>query len=262
MDFRGALLLLLVVLRTCTAGGPPLSDPILKEIAQELVSSAENSSKDWRAQYAYIEDIGDGRGYTAGIVGFCSGTGDMVQVVEHYANLKPEDNVLAKYLPALRKLADDGSASHKGLDPFYPRDWRKAAKDPVFQQAQEDLRDQIYFNPSVEQGQRDGLRPLGQFAYYDAAVMHGIDGMEAIRGRALRRADPPAAGGDETVWLGVYLDERKKEMRKEAAHQDTSRVDTEQLVFLRAKNFDLDLPLHWKVYGDSYEITHIPHHLG
>src|SRR5262245_29952809 len=58
--------------------GPDLSDPAKKEIAMKLVSSAENSSLDWKAQYKYIEDIGDGRGYTAGIIGFCSGTGDML----------------------------------------------------------------------------------------------------------------------------------------------------------------------------------------
>ena len=49
-------------------------DPVKKEIAMRLISSAENSSLNWRAQYGYIEDIDDGRGYTGGIVGFCSGT--------------------------------------------------------------------------------------------------------------------------------------------------------------------------------------------
>ncbi|HEY3509056.1 MAG TPA: chitosanase, partial [Kribbella sp.] len=52
-----------------------LDDPAKKEIAMEIVCSAENSSLDWKAQYKYIEDIDDGRGYTAGIIGFCSGTG-------------------------------------------------------------------------------------------------------------------------------------------------------------------------------------------
>src|SRR4051812_21532713 len=42
-----------------------LTDPHKKDIAMQVVSSAENSSLDWRAQYRYIEDIGDGRGYTA-----------------------------------------------------------------------------------------------------------------------------------------------------------------------------------------------------
>src|SRR3954451_1771162 len=111
------------------AEGVDLSDPRKKEIAMELVSSAENSSLDWKAQYGYIEDIKDGRGYTAGIIGFCSGTGDMLELVQAYTKTKP-DNVLAKYLPALKKV--NGSSSHKGLDPTFTKDWKTAAKDKVF----------------------------------------------------------------------------------------------------------------------------------
>src|SRR5881394_4182116 len=80
-----------------------LTDPHKKDIAMQLVSSAENSSLDWKAQYKYIEDIHDGRGYTAGIIGFCSGTGDMLDLVTLYAKRVP-GNVLAKYLPALRNV--------------------------------------------------------------------------------------------------------------------------------------------------------------
>ncbi|WP_037679908.1 chitosanase [Streptomyces griseus] len=232
-----------------------LDDPAMKEIAMKLVSSAENSSLDWKAQYKYIEDIGDGRGYTAGIIGFCSGTGDMLDLVELYAERKP-GNVLARYLPALRRV--NGTDSHDGLDPSFPGDWRTAARDTVFERAQNDERDRVYFNPSVKQGKTDGLRVLGQFAYYDAIVMHG-DGTDPtsfrnIRKRALRTAKPPARGGDEVAYLNAFLDARVWAMKQEEAHSDTSRVDTAQRVFLRKGNLDLTPPLDWKVYGDSYHI--------
>ncbi|MGW2746460.1 chitosanase [Streptomyces sp. NPDC001450] len=237
------------------AAASGLDDPAKKETAMQLVSSAENSSLDWKAQYKYIEDIGDGRGYTAGIIGFCSGTGDMLDLVQLYTDRKP-GNVLAKYLPALRRV--NGSDSHSGLDPNYPKDWRKAAQDSAFQQAQNDERDRVYFNPAVAQGKTDGLRALGQFTYYDAIVMHG-DGDDPtsfrnIRKRALRSAKPPAQGGNETTYLNAFLDARVWAMKQEEAHSDTSRVDTEQRVFLRRGNLDLNTPLDWKVYGDSYHI--------
>lgn len=136
----------------------------------QLQSSAENSSLDWKAQCQYIEDIGDGRGYTAGIIGFCSGTGDTLDLVELYTGREP-GNVLATYLPALRRV--DGSDSHDGLDPGFPGDWRGAARDAEFRRAQDDERDRVYFGPAVRQGKADGLRVLGQFAYYCAVVMHG-----------------------------------------------------------------------------------------
>ncbi|KMS77086.1 chitosanase [Streptomyces viridochromogenes] len=232
-----------------------LDDPAKKEIAMQLVSSAENSSLDWKAQYKYIEDIGDGRGYTAGIIGFCSGTGDMLDLVELYADRRP-GNVLAPYLPALRRV--NGTDSHDGLDPDFPRDWARAARDQEFRRAQDNERDRVYFNPAVRQGRADGLRVLGQFAYYDAIVMHG-DGTDPtsfrnIRRRALNRARPPAQGGDEVTYLHAFLDARVWAMKQEEAHSDTSRVDTAQRVFLREGNLDLDPPLDWKVYGDSYHI--------
>src|SRR5262249_29363596 len=158
-----------------------LSAPDKKEIAMELVSSAENSSLDWKAQYQYIQDIHDGRGYTGGIIGFTSGTGDMLEVVQAYTDASP-GNRLARYLRALTQV--NGTTSHRGLGKPFVRAWRRAAGDPAFQAAQNNERDSVYFDPAVELAKSDGLNALGQFAYYDAAVVHGFDGLQGIRDRA------------------------------------------------------------------------------
>jgi chitosanase len=232
-----------------------LFDAKKKEIAMELVSSAENSSLDWKAQYTYVEDIGDGRGYTGGIIGFCSGTGDMLGVVEDYATREP-GNGLARYIAALKKV--NGTDSHSGLGSAYVAAWHKVASDTVFQQAQDAARDDTYFNPSVAQAKSDGLHALGQFIYYDAIVMHGpgddSDSFGGIRKAAMKKAKTPTQGGNETTYLDAFLDARKVVMKKEEAHSDTSRIDTEQRVFLKAGNLNLDTPLKWKTYGDSYTI--------
>ncbi|GAA2361481.1 chitosanase [Dactylosporangium salmoneum] len=240
---------------TTAAPGTGLDDPAKKEIAMRLVSSAENSSLDWKAQYQYIEDIGDGRGYTGGIIGFCSGTGDMLELVEAYTQRVP-GNALAKYLPALRKL--DGSDSHAGLDPGFTKDWKAAAADPQFQKAQDDERDRVYLNPAVTQAKADGLGALGQFIYYDAMVMHGPGtdpvSFGGIRKAAMAKAKTPAQGGSEPSYLSAFLDARAAAMRTEAAHSDTSRVDTAQRQFLNQGNLDLHTPLTWKVYGETFHI--------
>ncbi len=237
------------------ASGGDLASPEKKEIAMKIVSSAENSSLDWKAQYKYIEDIGDGRGYTAGIIGFCSGTGDMLDLVERYTTSVP-GNPLAKYLPALRKV--DGSDSHEGLGSAFESAWRQAAARSDFQSAQNGERDRVYFTPSVNQAKSDGLGALGQFIYYDAIVMHGPgtspDSFGGIRATAIRKAKPPSQGGDETTYLKAFLDARRVIMKQEEAHADTSRIDTAQLVWLNAGNLDLHTPLKWKVYGDPFEI--------
>ncbi|MFJ1748260.1 chitosanase [Streptomyces sp. NPDC088116] len=237
------------------AAATGLDDAVKKDIAMRLVSSAENSSLDWKAQYGYIEDIGDGRGYTAGIIGFCSGTGDMLDLVELYTARKP-DNPLARYLPALRQV--DGTDSHEGLDPGFTGAWQEAARDSVFKGAQDDERDRVYFDPAVARAKQDGLGTLGQFIYYDAIVMHGNGGdstsFGSIRNRALAEARTPAQGGGEEEYLHAYLDARVWAMRQEEAHEDTSRVDTAQRVFLDKGNLNLDPPLDWKVYGEDFHI--------
>ncbi|WP_151084577.1 chitosanase [Nocardioides cynanchi] len=237
------------------AGG--LERPHQKEVAQILVSTAENSSRDWRAQYRYIEydvehSATENRGYTGGIIGFTSKTHDMLAVVRRYVARKPADP-LAPFLPALRRV--DGTSSRQGLGRPFVRAWHRAAADPAFRRAQDHFRDAWYFDPAVHLAQRDGLHSLGQFAYYDAAVVHGLDGLRAVRRHARARADIPTDGGRETAYLQAFLTARIAFMRREQAHQDVTRITTAQQVFLDAGNLGLRLPLRWSVYGDSYRLS-------
>lgn len=241
---------------TTTTTTADLDNPVKKEIAMMIVSTAENSSLDWRAQYSYIEDIGDGRGYTGGIVGFCSGTSDMLAMVQYYNTIAP-NNVLTPYIPALKNV--DGTASHTGLGDAFVAAWEKAALDPKFKEAQNYERDRVYFNPAVSQAKTDGLKTLGQFVYYDALVMHGPGddsvSFGGIRATAMRNVKTPAQGGDEKAYIKAFLAARKAAMLTEAAHEDTSRVDTEQTLFLNNGNLYLNLPLSWSTYGDPFSLT-------
>ncbi len=220
-----------------------------------LVSSAENSSTDYAEQYAYVEDIGDGRGYTAGIIGFTTGTGDLLEVVERYTELKPE-NELEKYIPALEQV--NGTDSHDGLGNAFEKAWVDAAQSAEMIQAQNDIVDEQYMNVALRYAKKDGLRPLGQYIYYDALVVHGSgdseDCFEAIRNTALEKEKAPSDGGDETAFLVAFLDARVPVMQMEAAHSDLSRLDA-QRKFLNEENFDLSLPLEWTMYGESFSLT-------
>lgn len=234
---------------------PGLADPAKKELAQRLVSSAENSTLDWRRTYGYIEDLDDGQGYTAGIIGFCTGTHDLLALVENYTKDHP-GNGLARYLPALREV--DGTDSHEGLDPGFTAAWKAEAEVPAFREAQDAERDRVYFDPAVRLAKLDGLGTLGQFVYYDAMVFHGAgideDGFYVLRERALRKVDLPSEGGSETAYLDAFLDIRKQAMREKRPGADTSRIDTAQRRFLRDGNLRLSTPLVWQVYGETYKV--------
>ncbi len=239
---------------------PSLRDPAKKEIAMELVSSAENSSLDWKAQYGYIEYNVEGnpeenRGYTGGIIGFTSATHDMLELVRLYVRIAPY-NPLSPFLPALENV--DGTPSKKGLGPHFVDAWKLAGNDPEFQKAQDHERDRVYFNPAVKQAEEDGLGVLGQFIYYDAIVMHGADddshSFPSIRAKAMKTVMPPADGGDEVKYLNKFLDVRRVVMKAEQGHADTSRIDTMQRKFVKEGNLNLDPPLVFATYGDPYRI--------
>ncbi|MFI6656244.1 chitosanase [Streptomyces sp. NPDC050523] len=234
---------------------PGLAAPAKKELAQKLVASAENSTLNWRSAYSYIEDIGDGQGYTAGIIGFCTGTHDLRTLVERYTRSHP-GNGLARYLPALREV--DGTDSHKGLDPGFTAAWKAEAGLPAFRRAQDEERDRVYFDPAVRLAKLDGLGTLGQFIYYDAMVFHGPGtgptSFYGLRERAMREADTPSQGGSEKNYLDIFLDIRVKAMKAKKAGIDTSRVDTAQRQFLYDGNLSLRTPLTWRVYGETYKV--------
>ena len=237
-----------------------LHAPEKKSIARQLISAAENSSLDWQQQVAFIKynvegNAQENRGYTAGIIGFTSRTHDMLALVEKYQQMAP-GNILARFIPALKKV--DGTSSTEGLGPEFEAAWVQAAQDPKFQEAQEHECDRIYFHPAVSQAMKDGLRELGQFAYFDTIVMHGPGddsvSFESIRAAAIKRAKPPSQGGDEAAYLNAFLDARKVAMRAEMGHSNTSRVDTMQRKFLNAGNFSLKLPLVFRVYDSPFQI--------
>ncbi|MFI8087611.1 chitosanase [Streptomyces sp. NPDC086080] len=234
---------------------PGLAAPEKKEIALRLVASAEHATTDWRGTYGVIEDADDGCGYTAGIVGFCTATHDLLALVETYTEDHP-DNGLAPYLPALREV--DGTDSHEGLDPGFPAAWKAEARTPAFRAAQEAERDRRYFEPAVRLAKLDGLGTLGQFVYFDAMVFHG-PGIEAggfydVRARTLDGARTPAAGGPEKTYLSAFLDVRRATMLSRYPDRNTSRVDTAQRRFLTAGNLGLDTPLTWEMHGERYTL--------
>lgn len=72
-------------------------------------------------------------------------------------------------------------------------------------------------------------------------------------GRSSRRHSP-SEGGDENRYLRTFLDARRRVMRKEEAHSDLSRINAQRNL-LKQGNYNLTLPLHWTMYGDSFTLT-------
>ena len=78
-------------------GTSPLPNGFQKQKVNMLISMGENDTP--VVQYGYVQNIGDGRGYTIGQAGFTTGTGDFIIVAQCY-NMAEPGNILQKYWSA------------------------------------------------------------------------------------------------------------------------------------------------------------------
>ena len=249
---------------------PPISAAevraITKEVSLELVSTAENSTTDWTRAYGYLQDIGDGRGYTGGLVGFCSGTGDMLVLLERYTAAQP-GNGLARFLPAMRQVmaapyGQRPGLSHSLLGSAFVTAWQKEASVSAFRAAQRAERDRVYWNPAAAQAAADKVSPLGYYLYYDILVNHG-PGSDPQSFGGIRQGVissgvlPPSLGGGQTAWLKALVTARDKVLKQWGDYQSNGRSGI-ALKLITDNKYNLTPPLNWSVYGDRYTITGLP----
>ncbi|WP_428241110.1 chitosanase [Gynuella sp.] len=229
-------------------------------LADQIISIFENNTPE--LQYGYAEVLDDGRGITAGRAGFTSATGDMFEVIQRYSRLRP-DNALVPFLPRLQQLAESEDGSVEGLQGLSQR-WADASQSPVFRQVQDDVVDELYFQPAMERASDLGAElPLTLLALYDAIIQHGegddADGLPAMIARTTAKLNgTPAEGVDERRWLKTFLKIRKQVLRHPANHEtqdewseSIGRVNT-LMQLLKQGNTDLHTPLKVSTWGDAF----------
>ncbi|MCE9669327.1 chitosanase [Myxococcus stipitatus] len=201
-----------------------------KKVAEALTSIWENDTP--TLDYAYSENIDDGRGYTNGRAGFCTGTGDAIQVVQCYVNLRSagNGNLLAKYMPGLTTINNrflstgQSQASTAELDVVgnWVADWAASYNNTTtradFKACQDQVSDALYYAPAMAEARKWGLATaLSRMALYDAYINHGESGAKSM----IRAANTavgnsgqvaPVVGYNgitETAWLQKFLEKRR-----------------------------------------------------
>jgi chitosanase len=252
--------------RSATGGAPGAAaggDSDVDQVIGQLVSVFENGTPE--IQYAYVENLDDGRGYTAGRAGFCTACGDLLTVVKTYTAQVP-GNPLAKYLPTLTVLARSSEDSTDGLDGFEDA-WRAAAKDPVFRQVQDSVTNTLYVAPARKIAADNGVRSaLGLAILVDTAVQQGTDTDPDSLPSVVTKTNAtvggtPADGVDETTWLRGFLTTRRAVLEHPSSPDTTDvwrdsvgRVDALSAL-LDAGNLDLATPFTVNPFGDPQTIT-------
>lgn len=245
---------------TNTPQGTPINSvnlrgltPTQGRIIFQLTSLFENSTPN--LQYNYIEDINDGRGYTFGYVGFCTGTGDGYPFVRDYYLPRAPNSPLRQYLPALQQLANSGSAAHTGLKDGASDSFVNIVKglgnDGAWRAAMDAAVDAMYFAPAMSRAAALGLTSaLGRGQMYDAYINHGESGVLDMIPKV-----GGSATGDEKGWLGRFLAVRKQVLQADSTWAESvDRVNVYQQL-LNANNMDLSQTASFTVYGTRFAIV-------
>jgi chitosanase len=122
------------------------------------------------ADYRYVEDLNDGRGYTVTSYGFCTATGEIGDLIGKYALRAPATD-LKRFLPLMPPATYD-----EGTAPGFRAAWHKEIADPALVALCEDEADRLYFMPAVKAATDAGVKsPVGLLVFYDTILQHGGD---------------------------------------------------------------------------------------
>lgn len=202
-----------------------------------------------RPDFGYIEDLGDGRGYTITQYGFVTNELEAGWIIERYTELA-SDNSLTPFLPLLPPNAS--GTDSRTLTGFADAWARELARGPFLQQACEEIADRLYFNPAMEAADAIGVAlPVGRLIFYDTILQHGggedPDSFGAISARAQKAVGLPKDGA-EVDFLGMFLRVRRDVLANPANsetadvwRQSVGRVDA--LSGLLANNPRLEPPV-------------------
>ncbi|MBW0566293.1 hypothetical protein O181_106008 [Austropuccinia psidii MF-1] len=220
-------------------------------VIMSLVSIAENSTTKWWENYNYCEDINDGRGMTVSLVGFCSGTGDLLWVFENLKRSSP-GHPLKKYVSRLEKL--NGTTSTKGLHKladdlrlYGDLDWKQAVWAGIIH---------FYWEPAMKFSRLIGLQyPITKGFLFDIALNHGGDQMSQMAKKVV--VCTPKRGGDEKMWLSELIQVRKNIIQTIDPSTNFGQTDRCQMWndLLESGNITLDMPIkNIMCYGDQFDI--------
>jgi chitosanase len=206
------------------SGGVQPAPDLAKLKAQMLTSFWENDTTVF--QYGFARNNNDGYGYTAGRIGFTTGTGDAYYVVKCFdAAFKGSGNLLGKYESALKKLNDQQQSTGKiqgdtsTLDALgnFPKDWTatftNASTKGAFVSCQDQSVDSAYWSPTLPFMQKWGLTSaLARASVYDTFVVHGDANANNLAKQAndetgntaQKPATAPLSRAAESAWLQAF----------------------------------------------------------
>jgi Glycosyl hydrolase family 46 len=240
---------------TQTPTVPPTVPPVVpviqisedkpSEMILKLVCIAENSSTDWKKQINYIENIGDGRGYTISIVGFCTGTGDFIQVLQEIQKID-DKHPLVKFIPLVK---DKRGGDVSGLSGLPAAMKSVGINDATFNSAMWKIIKKLYWGPSLEFCRSKNLSSqLAKYIVYDTCLNFGE--LDMFNNLSVAKNE-----NDEKTIIKKFLDIKQRTIENDGSLGDSKGARTDmQKVMLAANNMDLNPGFSVTCYGDTFKL--------
>ena len=238
------------LLMATAAEAKPIANP-----ADQIVSVFEYSTT--QVQYCAIEDIHDGRGYTAGSVGFTSATGDLYELILRYRKLIPQSE-FSDLEPILKQRAQNEDASVVGLERL-PQIWKKVCNTRALKNAQDQLVDDFYKKPARLNLKKYHFKSrLAFLIFFDTMVQHGNgNDPDSFSGVIAKMRSIPESESD---FLKEFLKARIK-ILNHASNVETREVWKESVVrgwallrLVEENQFNLKTPLTLRVWDHDFII--------
>jgi len=213
-----------------------------------LVSLPENSTTSWWNNYNFAKKLGDGRGWTVGIFGACSGTGDLVMILEELQHIDPSHK-LCKYIHPMKKTIGDDMTGLENLG----KDIMLLGDDDKWQQAVWHIYIKIYWAFAKDFADKTGQcekRPGPRLTknsirgfILDTAINHGpgIMGITPILRKMKNKSET-----DEIKWFLDFCEARRLLLKAGYQNLDSSKTGdrcTLWATIVKSGNLDLKRPI-------------------
>ncbi|AGE54220.1 chitosanase [Paramecium bursaria Chlorella virus NY2B] len=191
-----------------------------------LISLPENSTIEWWKNYNYAERLHDGRGWTVTLYGACSGTGDLLMILEALQKINSK-HPLVKFIPAMRKTKGDDIRGLENLGKVI----NVLGDDKEWQEAVWEIYIKLYWTFATDFADKKNsaknrpgavlTSPLTHGFMIDVALNHGanMESFEPILKNMKNREEK-----DEAKWFLDFCEARRKLLKSGFQQLDTSKT--------------------------------------
>ena len=223
-------------------------DELTADTILSLISLPENSTTSWWTNYNLAKCLGDLRGWTVSLFGACSGTGDLLMILEELRKINP-NHKLCQYIKPMKKTIGDDITGLENLG----KDIVCMGDDEEWQRAVWKIYIKLYWTFANDFASKTGscdkrpgaklTLPVTRGFVVDVAINHG-PGMSSFT--PILRKMRNKSELDELKWCLDFCEARRQLLKAGYQSLDTSGTGDRCILWsdiIKSGNVNLERPI-------------------